>query len=73
MYLWREPKNPGRALLWISTPEVTSNPAVPNMMVVDISKVPDGGPVTEIAEGNWNQLSPGTATRRFVVVTFACA
>jgi hypothetical protein len=24
------------------------------MMIVDISKVPDGGPVTEIAEGNWN-------------------
>ena len=56
MYLWQDPKRPHRALLWISTPELTSDPAVPNMMIVDISKVADGGPVTELAEGNWNQL-----------------
>jgi hypothetical protein len=58
MYLWQDPQRPGRALLWISTPELTSNPAVPNMMIVDISKVPEGGPVTELAEGNWNELYP---------------
>ncbi len=58
MYLWQEPKNPDRALLWISTPQLTPNPAVPNMMIVDISKVAAGGPVTEIAEGNWNELYP---------------
>ncbi|HVB42102.1 MAG TPA: hypothetical protein VNF47_05265 [Streptosporangiaceae bacterium] len=58
MYLWQDPKRPNRALLWISTPQLTSNPAVPNLMIVDISKVADGGPVTEVAEGNWNQLFP---------------
>jgi hypothetical protein len=58
MYLWQDPKRPDRALLWISTPELTSDPAVPNMMIVDISKVAAGGPVTEVAQGNWNQLYP---------------
>ena len=58
MYLWQDPKRHGRALLWISTPQLPSNPAVPNMMIVDISKVPGGGPVTELAEGNWNPLFP---------------
>src|SRR6266566_4501775 len=58
MYLWQDPRTPGRALLWISTPELTSDPAVPNMMIADISKVAAGGPVTEVAEGNWNQLYP---------------
>jgi hypothetical protein len=26
------------------------------MLIVDISEVPDGGPVTELVEGNWNGL-----------------
>src|SRR5258708_24893624 len=60
MYLWADPNNPGRALLWISTPTISTNPAIPNMMVVDISQVPGGGPVKEVAEGNWNNLHPGT-------------
>ncbi|MGE5288610.1 MAG: LVIVD repeat-containing protein [Micromonosporaceae bacterium] len=58
MYLWQDPKRPDRALLWISTPELTSDPTVPNLMIVDISKVAAGGPVTEVAQGNWNQLYP---------------
>ena len=58
MYLWQDPERPGRALLWISTPELTSDPAVPNMMIADISKVAGGGQVTEVAQGNWNQLYP---------------
>jgi hypothetical protein len=58
MYLWQDPKRPSRALLFISTPELTSDPTVPNMMVADISKVAAGGPVTEVAEGNWNELFP---------------
>ena len=58
MYLWQDPKRPGRALLFISTPQLTSDPAVPNMIVADISKVAAGGPVTEVAQGNWNQLFP---------------
>jgi hypothetical protein len=58
MYLWQDPKRHDRALLFISTPSFTSVPTVPNMMIVDISNVAAGGPVTEIAEGNWNQLFP---------------
>ena len=56
MYLWQDPRDRDRALLWISTPELTSDPTVPNMMIVDISKVPHRGPVTEIAQGTWNGL-----------------
>jgi hypothetical protein len=56
MYLWQDAKRPGRALLWISTPALTSDPAVPNMMIADISKVAAGGPVTEVTQGGWNQL-----------------
>jgi len=65
MYLWQDPKRPGRALLWISTPALTSNPAVPNMMIVDISKVPGGGKVTEVAEGNWNGLYENGGSETF--------
>jgi len=60
MYLWADPNNPGRALLWISTPTISANPAIPSMMVADISQVPSGGPVREVAEGNWNSQFPGT-------------
>src|SRR5262249_60652772 len=60
MYLWADPNDAGRALLWISTPTISANPAIPNLMVVDISRVPGGGPVKEVAEGNWNNLYPGT-------------
>jgi hypothetical protein len=61
MYLWVDPMNPDRALLWLSTPSVSVNPARPNLMIVDISHVPSGGPVHEVAEGNWNQFFPGAA------------
>src|SRR5919108_3706884 len=61
MYLWVDPKNPDRALLWLSTPSVSVNPARPNLMIVDISAVPSGGSVRELAEGNWNQFFPGAA------------
>ena len=60
MYLWADPNNPDRALLWISTPTISTNPAIPQMMVVDISQVPSGGPVQEVAEGNWTSQFPGT-------------
>jgi hypothetical protein len=60
MYLWADPNNPQRALLFISTPTISANPAIPNLMIVDISQVPGGGPVKEVAEGNWNNLYPGT-------------
>jgi hypothetical protein len=61
MYLWVDPRNANRALLWISTPTISANPAIPNLMVVDLSQVPAGGPVKEVAEGNWNNLYPGTS------------
>lgn len=72
MYLWVDPKDPGRALLWLSTPTSSTDPNTPNMMIVDISDVPGSfngpgpapartaAPVTEIAEGNWNQFFPGS-------------
>ncbi len=59
MYLWIDSKNPDRALLWLSTPSTSVNPARPNLMIVDISDVPSGGSVKEVAEGNWNQFFPG--------------
>jgi hypothetical protein len=62
MYLWVDPNNANRALLWISTPTISADPAIPNLMVVDISRVPSGGPVKEVAEGNWNDLYPGPAS-----------
>jgi hypothetical protein len=65
MYLWQDPKRPDRALLWISTPELTSDPAVPNMLIVDISKVARGGPVTEVAQGNWNGLFENGGSETF--------
>ena len=60
MFLWVDPNNDDRALMFISTPALTTNPTVPNLMVVDISQVPNGGPVVELAEGNWNNRYPGT-------------
>jgi hypothetical protein len=61
MYLWVDPKDPDRALLWLSTPSTSVDPARPNFMIVDISGVPSGGAVREVAEGNWNQFFPGAA------------
>src|SRR6266498_4781741 len=61
MYLWVDPQDPDRALLWLSTPSTSVNPARPNLMIVDISAVPAGGAVRELAEGNWNQFFPGAA------------
>lgn len=65
MYLWQDPKRPDRALLWISTPQLTPDPTVPNMMIVDISKVAGGGAVTEVAQGNWNGLFPNGGSETF--------
>jgi hypothetical protein len=71
MYLWVDPKNRDRALLWLSTPTSSVDPARPNLMIVDLSNVPGSvpgpapappgttAPVSEVAEGNWNQLFPG--------------
>jgi hypothetical protein len=58
MYLWQDPKNPARALLWISTPTTSTNPSTANLVITDISHARDGT-FTEIAKGNWNQFFPG--------------
>ncbi len=60
MYLWLDPKNPSRALLWLSTPTSSVNPGVANLVITDISRARDGV-FTEIAKGNWNQFFPGAA------------
>lgn len=62
MYLWIDPKNANRALLWLSTPSSSVDPARPNLMILDISAVPGGGLVKEVAEGNWSQFFPGAST-----------
>jgi hypothetical protein len=58
-FLWVDPNDGARALLFESTPSVSVNPARPNFVVEDISDVPNGGPVRLVAEGNWNQFFPG--------------
>lgn len=60
MFLWIDPKNPSRALLWISTPTSSANPNDPNLIITDISRARQGTFV-EIAAGNWNQFFPGAS------------
>jgi hypothetical protein len=60
-FLWIDPKNQNRALLFESTPTVSVNPARPNFVIEDISAVPTGGDVRLVAEGNWNQFFAGAA------------
>ncbi len=60
-FLWIDPKNEDRALLWESTPDASANPARTNLIIEDISDVPNGGDVKLVAEGNWNQFFPGAA------------
>ncbi len=60
MYLWLDPKNPARALLWLSTPTLSADPNVANLVITDISRA-RAGVFTEIAKGNWNQFFPGSS------------
>lgn len=60
MYLWVDPNDRHRVLLWISTPTGSVDPNVPNLIITDLSHARDGI-FTEIARGNWNQLFPGAA------------
>ncbi|MBV8364033.1 MAG: hypothetical protein JO193_05655 [Candidatus Eremiobacteraeota bacterium] len=60
MFLWTDPDNSDRALLYISTPTTSKDPSLPNLIVADISRVADGQQPVEVAEGNWNDLFPGT-------------
>jgi hypothetical protein len=60
-FLWVDPENEDRALLFESTPSVSVDPTRPNFVIEDISSVPSGGNVKLVAEGNWNQFFPGAA------------
>jgi hypothetical protein len=55
MFLWLDPKRPGRALLYVSTPSSSQDPARPNLIVTDISRARDGV-FTEAVQVNWNNL-----------------
>jgi hypothetical protein len=62
-YLWVDPGDPDRALLWASTPTASTNPDQANLVIYDISGVPDGGGVEIVAQGNWTQHFPGSNNR----------
>lgn len=58
-FLWIDPKDDDRALIWESYPTTSSDPNRANMIIRDISRVPDGGQPFIVAQGNWNQLYEG--------------
>ena len=62
MFLWVDPKDPDRALLYVSTPNGSRNPNGVQLHVIDISDVPNGGEAHPVAEGTWNYLYPPTPT-----------
>jgi hypothetical protein len=58
-FLWIDPDDRDRALLWMSAPTTSVDPARANLLIADISGVPDGDAPTLVAQGNWNPLFPG--------------
>lgn len=58
-FLWVDPRDDDRALLWMSMPNTSVDPNRANMLIVDISAVPDGAAPTLVAQGNWNPQYPG--------------
>jgi hypothetical protein len=56
-YLWIDPNDPDRALIWASTPTSSVNPANSNLLIFDISGIREGAPRL-VAQGNWTQLFP---------------
>ncbi len=58
MFLWTDPRDSNRALLWLSTPTTSVDPNSPNLIITDISKAREGTFI-EIAKGNWNHMYPG--------------
>jgi hypothetical protein len=55
MYLWLDPRRPGRALLYMSTPSGSADPARPNLIVTDISGWRSGA-FPELASWTANHL-----------------
>jgi hypothetical protein len=58
-FLWVDPADRSRAMLWMSTPTTSVDPDQANLLIADVSAVPGGGAPTLVAQGNWNQLFPG--------------
>ncbi len=54
-----------RALLFVSTPELSIDPTRPNLVVYDLTNVPNGAAPMEVAEGNWNDRFPGTSQANY--------
>ena len=69
MFLWIDPRNPDRALLYLSTPNISIDPAQPDLIVADISHVMDGQAPREVGEGNWNGLFPGTHAANYPYIS----
>jgi hypothetical protein len=55
-FLWVDPKDDDRGLLWASTPTSSCNTEQANLVIYDISGVPAGVPPRPISQGNWNHL-----------------
>ena len=56
MYLWQDPKNPDRALLYLSTPNGTTAAGASELQVLDISQA---------REGHFRTVTTATFTRLF--------
>jgi hypothetical protein len=59
-FLWVDPEDEDRALIWESDPTSSNDENRANMTIRDISNVPDGVAPTLVAQGNWNQFYPGS-------------
>lgn len=60
MYLWIDPRNRDRALLYLSTPTLSTKPKDPNLVVEDISDAARGV-VRFVTQFNANAFYPGAA------------
>jgi hypothetical protein len=61
-YLWEDPNDPDRALIWISTPTTSANVNNANLLIADISAVPSGGSPALVAQGTWTPQFPAPRT-----------
>ncbi|HEX6325273.1 MAG TPA: hypothetical protein VFZ72_01780 [Jiangellaceae bacterium] len=57
-YLWEDPQDPDRGLIWISTPTTSGNPNNANLLIADISDVPSDGSPQLVAQGTWSPQFP---------------
>lgn len=62
MYLWIDPRDRDRALLYLSTPTLSTKAKDPNLVVEDISAA-SRGVVRFVTQFNANAFYPGAPTR----------